>query len=898
MLPRVRAGPDPGDGYGQARLCELVLDLLSRLSADGAPVLLVLEDLHWADRSSREVLAFLGRNLRAERIAIALTYRTGELESDDPLRRLLAELARRPNVTRVDLTPLDRAGVALLVEAIAGEPVPAALADELSDRSGGNPFFVEELFAVHREGGGELPATLSEAVLARVGALEPSAQRLLIAVSAAGGRTGAAVLEAMVPDGGLSSPLHEALDAGLLVRDGDDVVLRHGLIGEVVYGRLMPAERSELHAELARALAASGAPPAQLADQWHRAGRRADALAASVEAGLAAAADHAFAEASSHLDRALELWDPADAPSLPVDHTELLVQAARAARFGGDRERSVDLVRQAIAELDPRADPGRAALLHARLGEYLYWDDEAALDCYGRALELLPAGSGTERARLLTAEGHALMGLRRWPEARARCESALAIARELGDAREEAAARITLGLVLAFLGEHEAGEAHLRQALLLPAGERLPRAYVHLGELLRLDGRHADAFAAMEEGERVAARLGMRGSFGHFMYVNAADDLIRLGRWDEAADRLRRAERLELALTAAVLHHGLTGRLHALRGDTEAARHRLERALELLAEGLPAEFGTPVRSALAALELAEGDPQAAGRHVDAALAALGEDGDPLYAPELMALGVRAAADAAERARALREDGGPATARRTDAARRARARRGRAARRDGAPADRPRRAGARGRRARTGALAGRGDGMGRARRALSGRLGAVPARRGPARRGRRPPGGLGIARAGACGRDRAGGSPAARGGRGARPPRAAPAARGRPRRTGGAGHRRARADRPRGRGPRAARGRPDQPGDRRAAVHHPQDRGHPRRPRLRQARRAQPRRGRRPRTPPGRREPPALTHPRVYPAPTLGAATSHPCPVLACAAVADRRGLRRRHRTPG
>ena len=73
----------------------------------------------------------------------------------------------------MDLAPLDRAGVALLVEAIAGEPVPAALAGELSDRSGGNPFFVEELFAVHRVGGGRLPATLSEAVLARVGALEP-----------------------------------------------------------------------------------------------------------------------------------------------------------------------------------------------------------------------------------------------------------------------------------------------------------------------------------------------------------------------------------------------------------------------------------------------------------------------------------------------------------------------------------------------------------------------------------------------------------------------------------------------------------------------------------------------------------------------------------------------------
>ena len=126
------------------------------------------------------------------------------------------------------------------------------------------------------------------------------------------------------------------------------------------------------------------------------------------------------------------------------------------------------------------------------------------------------------------------MGLRRWAESRERCEAALAVAAAAGDDEQAAAARTTLGITLAFLGDGEAGERHLREALAAARGEDAVRAHVHLGELLRLRGDHAGALEAMETGERAAARLGMRGSFGSFMYVNAIDDLLRLGRWEEA----------------------------------------------------------------------------------------------------------------------------------------------------------------------------------------------------------------------------------------------------------------------------------------------------------------------------------------------------------------------------
>jgi predicted ATPase len=176
LLPRVRLQRSGGrrfsSRYGQGRLCELVLYALDRLAEEHAPVLMVLEDVHWADRSSRDLLAFLARSLRAERIAFALTYRTGELPHDHPLRRLLTEMVRRPVLTVVDVPPLSRHEVSRQLEAIAGRPVQASLATELHERSGGNPFFVEELFAARR-GAADVPATVADAVLSRVGRLGP-----------------------------------------------------------------------------------------------------------------------------------------------------------------------------------------------------------------------------------------------------------------------------------------------------------------------------------------------------------------------------------------------------------------------------------------------------------------------------------------------------------------------------------------------------------------------------------------------------------------------------------------------------------------------------------------------------------------------------------------------------
>ena len=246
------AGARPGGAFGQARLYEVLLGLLARLATERAPVLIALEDLHWADRSTRNLLPFLARNLRAERIAVAVTYRTEELLADNPLRPLVAELIRRPVVTGIELEPLAPADAARQLEMIAGRPLPASLVADLHARTGGNPFFLEELFAAQE--GGDVPRSIAETLLLRTRRLDAAAVRLLRLVAAAGGRIGFDLLDELVPERELPGALRAGLEAGILVREADDrgIGFRHALMSEVVYGELLPPERKRLHRAIAR----------------------------------------------------------------------------------------------------------------------------------------------------------------------------------------------------------------------------------------------------------------------------------------------------------------------------------------------------------------------------------------------------------------------------------------------------------------------------------------------------------------------------------------------------------------------------------------------------------------------------------------------------------------------
>ena len=308
----------------QARLFELVLGLLGRLG-EQAPLVVVVEDLHWADRSTRDLLMFLVRNLRRERLLLVISYRNDE-PGQQQLGPYLAEMYRSGRVEHIELSRLDQVQTRAQLAGILGAaPVPD-LVEAVFARSEGNPYFTEELLAVVRAGSGEPPATLRGLLRGRVQTLPDHAQQVLTVVAVAGRRVSHRLLAAVagLDDEQLVRALRAGVASQLLVtqpgQDGYDV--RHALLREVTDADLVPGERARLHADLAQTLTerpelANGPPAvaaAELGAHWDAAGEPARALPASIQAGLAAERAHAFPEAQRHYERALQLWAYAPDP--------------------------------------------------------------------------------------------------------------------------------------------------------------------------------------------------------------------------------------------------------------------------------------------------------------------------------------------------------------------------------------------------------------------------------------------------------------------------------------------------------------------------------------------------------------------------------------------------------
>jgi predicted ATPase len=398
LVPELGA-PAPGPvTTAPSRLFELLLGVVHRLAERG-PVLLVVEDLHWADRSTRDLLGFLVRNLRGG-IALVLTYRTDELHRRHPLRPFLAELERGRRVERIELAPLTRRELADLIAGILGRRPSSRLVADILDRSQGNPFFAEELLAAHLDGV-ELSPALRELLLTRIGALPEETQQVLRMAAAAGPRVDHQLLAAVaaVPGQRLLELLREAVTHHLLAAEtgSDAYTFRHALVREVLYDDLLPGERGALHAAYAGALAERARPAelGQLAHHWHAAHNAGAALLASVWAGQAAEAAYALAEAEEHYSRALELWGqaPDAAARSPLDRPALLRRAAQAAMLTGETNRAVALVRQALAAVDRTAAPLLTGALLERLARYRWMsgDSEAAMRALEEAVAIIPA---------------------------------------------------------------------------------------------------------------------------------------------------------------------------------------------------------------------------------------------------------------------------------------------------------------------------------------------------------------------------------------------------------------------------------------------------------------------------------------------------------------------------
>ncbi len=659
------------DRFGQSRLFGWILTLLRGLASQ-ALVLLSVEDVHLADTSSRDFLRFLAQSLRSERLLVLVTIRSDDLHREHPARTLVSELTRLPAVSRIALEPLSPADMGSQVQSIVGNVPSPEFVDRLYARTQGNPFYAEELLAASVDDGESVPASLQDALLQRSDRLEESARALLRLTAAAGRPLDEMLLEhaSGLSRAQIETALRQCIDHNVLVCDRrtGEYRVRHALLAEAVYADLLPVERASLHRRIASALGeqATAETAAERARHWQLAHEPGRALLASIEAGTAAERVFGYGEALAHFLRAVELWDNAQpvAGTAPLDRVDLLTRAARAARWMGDSDSACDLCTRALEGFDHAADPLRAAHLLERLGRYQPWNVETSLEAFRRGLSLLPGDCPAERMRLYVDEALELSFQGKWEEARAKATEAIQLARGEETLACESAARALLGTAMAFLGDPVAGERDLRGALALArqAGstEDLVQIYLDLGEVLRLQGRIADALEVMLEGEAAAVALGAL-PFANFMAANAADDLLRLGRWDELAERLTELVRRQLDRPAALLRESVAGRLDAARGHLDAADAHFATAMELCGDLDLVEFVPAVYGGVAELELWRGRPERAREHLAQGREKLGPGENLLHIPSLYSTGAWVEADRAELARARRDRTGAAQA---------------------------------------------------------------------------------------------------------------------------------------------------------------------------------------------------------------------------------------------
>ena len=450
-------------------------------------------------------------------------------------------------------------------------------------RAEGNPFFAEELLAA----GGELPRRVRDVLTARLTGLDRTARSLLRVAAAAGRDVSYPLLVAVaaLPERDVRESLREAVEHGVLVSEParGRFRFRHALLAEAVYETVLPGEREWLHARIADELSRSAdAGPAELAPHWALAGRSADALAASIEAAREAEAVFGLAEALSHLERALSLWDAV--PDSGLDLADLCAWAAELAGHVGAAPRAVELARRAIELVGP-GDPRRAARCMLRLGEHLLSTGagEAALAAFERAVELVPAAS-PERAWAVGSLAGAFMVAWRHAESLPLSEKALALARENGAGEAEVRALTVLAGDLAYLGRGDEGVGHFRDAVRLAEeiGDHLglDRAYTNFTDALTMLGRPRESARVAQAGLDVMRRYGIHSTG---LVSNRIEALVAIGEWDEA-------ERL----SAAALHSFTPSFRHWLlvirasveigRGEFDAARAHLDGAGDAVRE--------------------------------------------------------------------------------------------------------------------------------------------------------------------------------------------------------------------------------------------------------------------------------------------------------------------------
>ena len=552
------------------------------------PVLLTLEDMHWADRSTQDFAATLSRTARGQ-FLLVLTFRSDELHRRHPFRKALTEISRTRGSRRIDLGGLDRASIAGIVAARTGVPPDPLVVGAVLARSEGNPLYTEELLAAHhaanqtadQEG---FPGRLTDLLLARIDALDDGPRALLRLASVNGTRLDTETLAELagLDQTQMESYLREALDANVLRQNGGSLEYRHPLLREAAYDDLMPDERTRIHARLAEILQArvdaeldpGVAILSRLAFHWNAAHDLPHTLAASVRAGLVAKRLGA-AEALTHIERALSLWDRVPDAETVAGHpqTELLVLLGESAGDQGDEERWHTLLRTAVDLLGPDSAPLLASRVYSALAMCSFYQEDTigAEEAIRLAVEYAGDSPTEELAWALSAQSQYFNRQAQSAASVEAAERAIEAARRTGSVEAEVDALYPGSISLFYLGHIGDALAGLEQARALArtAGmvgqvldEYLPVLYMNAGQVDR-----GLAVSREDFDEALALGLPVQATLCGGAALKA---LLWRGRLDEVEQRFE--ELRELGLPASSWHwRALRAELLLARGDAHAA---------------------------------------------------------------------------------------------------------------------------------------------------------------------------------------------------------------------------------------------------------------------------------------------------------------------------------------
>ncbi|WP_306387769.1 helix-turn-helix transcriptional regulator [Microbacterium sp. MPKO10] len=593
LLPELGEGPLDWSEVSASRLHDAIAVLLEAY-AQRAPLVVMIEDLHWADESTLTMLRFLMRVISHARVLIVLSVRSEDVGRGSAVHTFLAEGERARLLERVGLSRLDRTQVRQLAESMRGDNLSDDVLDRIVDRTDGVPFFVEELACCAT---GAMPDTLRDLLLARYDSVDATAQRVIRVLSASTGWLPHVILREVVDlsDEDLDEAIRAGVYANILEVDDNAYCFRHSLLREAAQGELLPGERGRVHLAYARAFEQHPEIDAEfeIAYNWNAAGDAPRALSAAVSAMWSAKKAYAYATASQLGELALELWERVDEPErlAEVSRVKLISTVASLHRNAGAGERALSLINAALEEADhsPVTPELFVRLLRDKAQYLANIGRPGAVELLIDALALLgdesdenPGHVHDERlhAMLLNMLAARYMLVGKAHESIVTSSTAYEVASAAGERAERSIAANLRGMSRAQLGDVTEALADIERARedAIDPKSRL-RFSVNYSDLLYLLGRYEEAIEVARAGHVRAIELGVERSSGSMLLHNMVDPLFALGDIDEAENIITRT--LELGSLTVPQSYSQRTRVQALlwRGDVATARRLAEQWL-------------------------------------------------------------------------------------------------------------------------------------------------------------------------------------------------------------------------------------------------------------------------------------------------------------------------------